>query len=68
MPNMKKLIINYCFLAMTVITTLVMGTIFFADIRYPLWYSICCFIIAAIGLIIITPFTIKLIKISRNSN
>lgn len=65
---MKKLIVSYCFLSMTVIAALVIGTIFFADIHYPLWYSITCFVIAALGLIILTPFTIKIIKINRNLN
>jgi uncharacterized membrane protein YhdT len=68
MKNMKKLIISYCFLSMIVIAALVIGTIFFANIRYPLWYSICCLIIATIGLVIITPLTVKLIKFSRDLN
>lgn len=42
-----------------------MGTIFFADIRYPLWYSLCCFAVGITGLVIIAPFTIKLIKVSQ---
>lgn len=65
---MKKLIVSYCVLSMTVIGALVIGTIFFADIRFPLWCSITCFVIAAFGLIILTPFTIKIIKINRNLN
>lgn len=65
---MKKLLIIYCFLSMTEIAALVLGTIFFADIRFPLWYSICCFVIATLGLIVLTPFTIKIIRFYQNLN
>lgn len=65
---MKKLLIIYCFLSMTEIAALVLGTIFFADIRFPLWYSICCFVIAILGLIVLTPFTIKIIRFYQNLN
>ena len=49
------------------IEAFILGTILFADIRYPLWYSLCCFAIVITGLIIIAPFTIKLINISQKS-
>lgn len=65
---MKKMIISYSFLSILIIAAFIMGTIFFADIRYPLWYSLCCFAIGITGLVIISPFTIKLIKISQKSN
>lgn len=62
------MIISYSFLSILIIAAFIMGTIFFADIRYPLWYSLCCFAFGITGLVIISPFTIKLIKISQKSN
>lgn len=62
---MKKLILSYSILSILIIAAFILGTIFFADIRYPLWYSLCCFAIGITELVIIAPFTIKLIKISH---
>lgn len=50
------------------IEAFILGTIFFADIHYFLWYCMCCFAIAITGLIIIAPFTIKLINVRQKSH